>query len=307
LRDEAVAATRCIKCSADYLLLDSKDYWFDAIQRGYPRASRCSCKNKSFRLRIDYDFRDNGDVRYVEVHSICCACGKARRQLDLEVGYCGTAHLFNAPLVPCKNPKILYDLKRLSLLITLSDIHSIVDYLADKAKCGFVCCVRRRDCWLNTQQDASGLNATIEKEKYLFAYAMPKQIDVLEDQVNTNEKETAFWKRSEIIRIGSKRHVCSLALRENLSTICYCSDLPTHPGYTEIGLAFEVDFSNEYVHGERTASKSEAFRNATASFVALLKEEFVCWRGPQCFDNPEVNLRIFGDRFLKKASSKRKC
>ena len=111
LRDEAVASARCLNCTADYLLLDSGDYWFDVIQKGYPRLTRCSCKIESFRLRIDYNFRDDGEIDYLVVQSICPACGKSRRQLEIDIKYGGTDHLFKRPLVPCKNPKIFYDLK----------------------------------------------------------------------------------------------------------------------------------------------------------------------------------------------------
>lgn len=305
LRDEAVAAARCVKCSADYLLLDSKDYWFDVIQKGYPRLTRCSCKNASFRLRIDYTIRYDGDVDYIEVHSICSACAKTLRQLDFEVDYCGTDHLLKKPLVPCKNPKILYDLKDLNLLLTLRDMLRIVDHLAEQG-CEFLSNLRRADSWVAVRQNAAQAKATIEKSKYLFIYAMPDHVEVPEDQLNTNKEENAFWKRSEVIRIGSKSHVCTYQLGENPPSICECSDPPTHASYTEIGLSFYIEFSNEFVRGEKIVQKSEAFRKVTASLLAMLQDEFVSWRSQYCFDNPDVNVRVFGDRFKKKVRVKAK-
>jgi hypothetical protein len=303
LRDEALASARCVTCSADYLLLDSNEYWFDVIQKGYPRVTRCSCKNESFRLRIDYNIRDDGDVDYIEIHSICSACGKTRRQLDFEVDYCGTDHLLKKPLVPCRNPKVLYDLKELNLLLTLPDIVRIVDHLA-KEKCEFLSNLRDGDTWVPVRQDAAEAKATIEERKYLFIYAMPKTIEVPEDHVNATRKENAFWKRSEVIRIGSKSHVCRHQSGDFPPGICYCSYPPTHASYTEIGLSFEIEFSNEFVHGEKIVPKSEGFRKVTASLLAMLATDFVSWRGAHCFDNPEVNLRVFGDRFQKKSKSK---
>jgi hypothetical protein len=169
LRDDAVASARCIKCAADYLLLDSKDYWFDVIQKGYPRLARCSCKNESFRLRIDYNIRDDGDVNYIQVHSICSACAKTRRQLDFEVDYGGTGHLLKKPLVPCKNPKVLYDLKDLNLLLTLPDMLHIVDHLGEQG-CAFLSNLRQADSWVPVRQKTAQAKATIEKSKYLFIY-----------------------------------------------------------------------------------------------------------------------------------------
>jgi hypothetical protein len=298
LRDEAIASARCVTCSANYLLLDSKEYWFDVIQKGYPRVTRCSCKNESFRLRIDYSIRDDGDINYIKLHSICSACEKARRQLDFEVDYCGTAHLLKKPLVPLKNPKVLYDLKDLSLLLTLPDMLRIVDHLAEQG-CEFLSNVRRDDRWVAVRQNAAQAKATIEKDKYVFIYAMPDRVEVPEDQINTKKKEDVFWKRSDVIRIGSKSHVCTHQFGESPPGICYCSDPPTHASYTEIGLFFCTAFSNEFVRGERIVQKSVAFREVTASLLAMLQDKFVSWRSPYCFDNPDVNVRVFGDRFKK--------
>ena len=305
LRDEAVASARCINCSADYLLLDSKDYWFDVIQKGYPRVTRCSCKNESFRLQIDYNFRDDGDIKYIEVHSICSACGKTRRQLDYEVDYCGTDHLIKKPLASCKNPKILYDLKNLNLLLTLSDIHRIVDFLSVQ-QCQFLSNMRSEETWVPTRQDAADAKSTIEKSKYLFIYAMLNHLEVPNDQVDTIKKENVFWKRSEIIRIGSKSHVCMHQSESYPPSICYCSDPPNHANYCELGLLFYFDFSTEFVRGEKIVSKSDAFKKVATNLLAMLASEFVSWRGTHCFDNPEVHLRVFGDRFQNKARVKRK-
>jgi Zn ribbon nucleic-acid-binding protein len=305
LRDEAVASARCVSCSADYLLLDSKDYWFDVIQKGYPRVTRCSCKHESFRLRIDYNIRDDGDIDHIEIHSICVACGKTRRQLDFEVDYCGTDHLLKKPLVPCKNPKVLYDLKDLNLLLSLPDMLRIIDCLAEQG-CKFLSNVRRNDGWVAVLQNAAQAKATMAKSKYLFMYAMPDRVEVPKDQINTIKKEAAYWKRSEVIRIGSKSHVCTYQVAGYPTSICYCSEPQTHPSYTELGLSFYINFSTEFVRGEKVRQKSEAFRNATASLLAMLQNQFVSWRSPYRFDNPDVNTRVFADRFKKKARVKTK-
>jgi hypothetical protein len=303
LPDEAVAAVRCVKCSANYLLLDSRDYWFDVIQKGYPRITHCACKNESFRLLIDYNFRDDGYIDYIEVHSTCAACGRTRRQLNFEVDYCGTDHLLKKPLVPCKNPKILYDLWDISLLLMLPDMFRIVDRLAEE-ECEFLSYVRREDCWVPVRQDAAEAKTMIEKRRFLFTYAIPKHIEVPDDQINGNKKEGTFWKRSEVIRISSKSHVCTHQSGDDPPTICYCSDPPTHANYTEIGLSFHINFSNEFVRGEKTAVKSKRFRQVTASLLGMLQAEFVSWRAPHCFDNPDVNIRVFGDRYKKKVRAK---
>ena len=237
------------------------------------------------------------------MHSICSACAITRRRLDFEVDYAGTGHLLKKPLVPCKNPKILYDLKNLSLFLTLPDMLRVVDHLAEHG-CTFLSNLRRADSWVLVHQNAAQAKATIENGRYLFIYAMPDQIEVPEDQANTNKKEDAFWKRSELIRIGSKRYVCTYQRRDNLPGVCYSSDPPTDAGYTEIGLSFYIDFSNEFVRGEQIIQKSTVFRKVTASLLTMLQDNFVSWRSSFCFDNPAVNVRIFGDRFRKKLRAK---
>ena len=133
-----------------------------------------------------------GDVEYIEVHSICSACEKTRRQLHFDVNYSGTDHLLKSPLTPCKNPKVLYDLKNFNLLLLLPEMCRIIDHLANKAKCEFISRIRRNDAWINIRQDGAGAKATIDHEKYLFIYAMPSEIEVAEEQVNMIENENAF-------------------------------------------------------------------------------------------------------------------
>ena len=305
LSDEGVAAARCVRCSADHLLLDSEDYWFDVIQQGYPRLTRCSCKSESFRLRIDYGIRDDGEIAHIDVHSICSACGKARRRLDFDVDYGGTGHLIEKPLVPCKNPKVLYDLNNLHLLLSPPGIVRVIDHLA-QATCEFLSLVRKGDAWAPVRQDAAEAKATIESGRYLFVYAMPNALGVPGDQIDTIKKESAFWKRSEVIRIGSRSHVCTYRTGDDPPSLCYRSDRPTHGSYTEIGLSFQLDFSNEFVRGDHVVAKSEGFRQVTTSLLAMLAITFVSWRGPHCFDDPDVNLLAFGDRFQKKLKARTK-
>src|SRR4051812_32331218 len=109
LKDEGVGTAKCLRCARDYLILDSADYWFDVIQQGYPRASRCACKSTSFGLRFEYSYRDGGEVRCIVVCSACSRCGKTKRQMHLEIDYGGTENLVRQPLAFCATPRILYD------------------------------------------------------------------------------------------------------------------------------------------------------------------------------------------------------
>src|SRR2546430_10598591 len=74
-RDEQVGL---ITCAAGHhsLLLDSRDFWADALQDGRPKVSRCRCGGKLFQLSLEYEFRDSGDVRTIQIKPSCSSCGR---------------------------------------------------------------------------------------------------------------------------------------------------------------------------------------------------------------------------------------
>ena len=289
LKDEGVAAVRCVACQRHFLLLDSADYWFDVIQQGYPRLARCTCKGESFRLSIAYEFRDDGDVRHVWVRSTCAGCGKEQRRLSIDIDYSPTKQLVKRPLVPCKNPEILYDLHELSLYARPADIVRAAEHLAERG-CSFAGVVRERDDWVLrklTRDEAADVIA--RKVSYLShysqLYAFPGRPTATEAAISTAKKESSFWKRSEVIRISSPWSI--------------------HVG-SRTGQHYYVHFSNEFVDGESVKRKSGRFRSLTADLVEWLGQEFVTWRGRDCFDNEQVHRRMFGNEFRAKASAKRK-
>lgn len=291
LKDEGVAAARCLKCDRNYLLLDSGDYWFDVIQQGYPRPGRCGCKGTAFRLRVDYEFRDDGDVGSVDVWSTCAACGKSRRQFDADIDYAPTAHLVDAPLTYCKNPRVLYDLKELTLYAKRADIARVVRFLHDDGGCHFIACLRENDSWEVRSVDVDEAEQAILKEtefslRYTWIYATPRSIKVPGRTVERSRNEDAFWKRREIIRISSP-------------TRMLLGSFGTRPS-----LLYYVQYSNEYVQNERVTPKSQRFRDLAARLVDWLQSEFVTWRGPNCFDNPQEHQRAFGRKYRDKAEKK---
>jgi hypothetical protein len=280
VKDDDVATLRCIGCGRDYLLLDSEDYWFDVIQAGYPRLSRCGCKSISFAVRCDYQYRDDGDVRSIDVWRACSSCQKVNRLMSLDIDYEGTEDLVRRPLRYCKNPKILYDLQQLTLYATRDDIVRVVDFLNSEHNCAFVCWLREQDKWVrhDLSSDETGRAVLRDRDRrYLRIYALPNPIDILDADVDTLKQEDIFWKRHEVIRISS----------------------PTNVGMDAgTGLLFYINFSNEFVDDEMITQKSRDFLQLTKSLVAWLGTEFVSWRGPRCFDNRNEHLRLFGDRFV---------
>src|ERR1700722_11638831 len=151
LTDEGLAALKCLSCNRNYLLLDSEEYWFDVIQAGYPRLRKCSCGSTSISLRCDYCYRENGDVRSIDVRTICPACAKDKHLMSMDIDYSGTDELVERPLRYCENPKILYDLQEFTLYAKRDDIARTVNFLAASCKCSFVGWVRINNEWVKRE------------------------------------------------------------------------------------------------------------------------------------------------------------
>ena len=286
LKDEGLAAVRCVACQRNYLLLDSGDHWFDVIQSGYPRTKRCSCKSASFRICCDYKYWDDGEVRYIEVFATCVACRKVTKVLETEIDYGDTNRLVTEPLVSCKNPKILYALYLLNLCVSGQDIASVVDFLYAHHHCAFYARLRENSRWVTFKIDKEELKKAIFQSAkpstpafYLWIYAAKQNLEIPDAEVESLRSEDVFWKRHELIRISSPTHI-SLSRGEE-------------------SLDYYINFSNEYVENEEIIRKSGEFSEITTSLMDWLATRFVTWRGPRCFDNPEEHVRQFGDRFTK--------
>lgn len=280
LKDEDVAAVRCTACGSHFLLLDSEDYWFDAIADRYPRPTRCTCKSERFQLQLDYDLRDDGDVARVRVTTCCAGCRKVQRRMNIKIDYSPTKKLLAKPLTRCKNPFLRYELKELTLYATGADIVRVADYLAQQG-CSFVGVVRERDDWVVrtlTRDQATELVARKVSylQHYSQLYALPGRLAVTDSAIRTAKKEDAFWKRHEVIRLGSPT---AMVWRSRTGQLYY------------------LHFANEFVAGQTVKAKSPRFRKLTAGLVEWLGQQFVGWRGSHCFDNEKVHRRLFGKRF----------
>jgi hypothetical protein len=281
LKDEGLACAKCMRCNRDYLLWDTKDYWFDVIQSGYPRPTRCSCKGVSFTLCSDYLFRDDGDVRSIDLRGTCTTFGKEKRLMNADIDYSGTESLFTQPLSYCKNPKILYDLKDLSLYVTRSDMAAVVRHIYSAPGWSAITWLRERGEWVKrtlNEAETAGVILAGDSLSYIRIYLLPRALDVPDSAIDTSRKEDSFWKKHELVRISS----------------------PTHMGLGDNhGLLYYIQFANEYISDDRVIHRSAEFQHATGRLLDWLRTTFVSWRGPQCFDNPSENIRLFGDRFAK--------
>lgn len=278
MTDEAVALTHCVGCGRHQLVLDSEDHWFDLIQVSYPRLRKCTCKASTFALSCHYAYRDDGDVRQVDLHSVCTACAKARRQMRVDVDYSPTEDLITHPLRHCEHPDLRYDLRQLSLYLTPADMASIVGWLGHGQGWSFVCWCREGNAWARRPLGTEDVRQAVLADGYFRIYASPAPLHIEDRQVDTWKRESAFWKRRQIIRIDSPINMLLQAQK---------------------GLLYYLHFANEYVDGNAVLPKPASFTATTDALLRWLGENFVSWRGKSSFDNPAENLRLFGDRFSK--------
>ena len=276
LADQGLAAARCDGCGRDFLVLDSEDHWYEAIQSQSPRPRRCSCKSASFRLACDYVFREDGDVRSVELSSDCAACGRARRQMHVDVDYGDTADLVKRPLRFCPSPNLRYDLRKTSLYLARADMAAIVAYQSHIHGCSFVCWRREHDAWVARALGLPDVQEAILAGRYFRIFASLVPLDAAGLACTTARQVNAFWQRHEVLCIDSP--ICM-----NFGTVR--------------GELYAIDYANEFVENGAVVRKSAAFRAASDAFLRWLGSNFVSWRGPLCFDNPSEHLRLFGDRF----------
>jgi hypothetical protein len=122
-----------VTCSAGHhsFLLDSRDYWADVLQNGRPRQIQCRCKGKLFRVELIYDFRADGDVRFVYISPICSACNRERRGVSVKINYGPTAELVSKPLDPIQRPWLRAKTREINSYWKPADAEQFARYLTE--------------------------------------------------------------------------------------------------------------------------------------------------------------------------------
>ena len=91
-QDEGAIQVTCASCGKKKILLDGEEYWEDCS----PRAKKCPvCKKGLFNIRVGFDYRENGDVKWVYIGNRCTACGTLGSFVDWPVDYGPTNEMEN--------------------------------------------------------------------------------------------------------------------------------------------------------------------------------------------------------------------
>ena len=203
----------------------------------------------------------------------------------MEISYSGTEKLIQQPLSYCENPKILYDLQKLTLYAKREDIAQVVNFLAASNDCSFTGWIRANNDWVKQGLSSNAAveinrqgNGALKAESFLRLYAYRRHLEIPDAEGKNLKDEDTFWKHHEIIRVSSPMHMVFGTVK---------------------ALLFEVDFANEFIDNQKIVRKSEDFLAMTSGLLRWLKSNFVSWRGSRCFDNLEEHIRVFGDRFTK--------
>ena len=91
-QDEGAMQVICGSCGAKKILLDGEEIWEDCS----PRARRCRvCKENLNNVRVGFDYRENGDVKWVYIGNRCTSCGTLGSYVDWSIDYGPTDELEN--------------------------------------------------------------------------------------------------------------------------------------------------------------------------------------------------------------------
>ena len=84
-----------------------------------------------FRVDLVYDFRDDGDVRSVDVSPACCDCGRERAAASFEIDYSPTAELISKPLDPIEHPWLKAKRREITAYWQPADAERFASYLSE--------------------------------------------------------------------------------------------------------------------------------------------------------------------------------
>lgn len=83
-QNEGAIQVTCGSCGTKKILLDGEEIWKECR----PRARKCCiCKESLYNVRVGFDYRENGDVKWVYIGNRCTSCGTLGSYVDWSVDY----------------------------------------------------------------------------------------------------------------------------------------------------------------------------------------------------------------------------
>nr|WP_314484366.1 hypothetical protein [uncultured Kingella sp.] len=245
IREEG-AGVLTTRSGRHYLMLDSIDYWFDLIQSRSPVKKKCRCKNDWFKVDFVYTCReDDGEVREVEVRTVCTECARESPAMRVEIDYAPTGKLVSQPLYEVKNPKLKYKYHEIFCYWNELDFVAFFDELARLGCHFYVNGYDEADGQFRTElSDLAEAVRAVEEDSHYGIYISRKELDF-----GRLGKEP--FRKGELIELKS-----SIAMGN------------TKPE----NRLYEIVFCTQYIQGEALADKSDEFARLTEEVRRYVKK-----------------------------------
>lgn len=248
-----------LTCSAGHhsLLLDSRDYWADVLQEGRPKEIKCRCGSALFRIDLTYDFRDDGDVRSVNVAPTCCNCGRERSGALFEIDYSPTSELISKPLDPIAQPWLKAKCCEITAYWQPADAERFASHLAGIPGVRIYRHSNRiEECGIDSVEFYPELKCDL-----YFTNVLPTPAPLTRDP----------QKAAPLLRLSSPFHIA-------------CPD--------GIALLHSIEYAEEILRGTEVLSQPPPFLSFAQQACAWLQGNYSMRRGKNTADNPTEYERI---------------
>jgi len=269
-RDEQVGL---LTCAAGHhsLLLDSREYWADVLQDGRPKLSRCRCGGTLFRVNLEYEFRQGGDVRCIQVRSVCTACSRGQSPTDIDIKYSPTDQLVIRPLDPIEEPWRQPKRHQMTAFWKPADAERFATYLAES------------------------LSARIFSEDSPYQF---KEVSLADVEFYPELKHSLLFTNLDGMNVpqGRDPESSSPFLRLN-GPFHMVYSLPRDLSSTEnTRLLHYIKYSHEVVRGGVLEKQPIQFLTFAREACDWLSRNYVSLRGRNTADNLEEYLKVNHDR-----------
>lgn len=260
-RDEGVGLLTC-ESGHHSLLLDSRDYWGEAIQAGRPREAICRCGSRAFTVSVAYESREaSPDVRAVDVTAICAKCRTPRQLLRVDIKYSPTTVLVERPLDPIDDPWLKARWIQFTGFWTDADHRAVVEHVADEQN--GVLLLGPPTGPAQPVSPSAVLQAVRDRRSYALWIA-PGVVEV-------PMPSTDCWKWLPIVQMSAP----------------YQMHLPEGVGHLQY-----VQFAEEILRDGRVVPQPEEFVRFARDLIAWMRTRFVSGRGPNALDSAEEFARL---------------
>lgn len=265
-RDEQVGL---LTCAAGHhsLLLDSREYWADVLQDGKPKMSRCRCGGTLFRVALEYEFRDDGDVSNVEIRPTCVSCGREQSAVFIEIKYSPTTELVSKPLDPIEQPWLQPKRHEITSFWQPVDAEKFASYLVQSL----------------------GARVFSENSPYEFT-----EIDLADIEFYPELKHDLLFTNVEGVTVPRQhepqRSSQFLHLTHPYHMVYYW---PTDPNPVQnLRFLHYIRYSDEVARGTVLEKQPSTFLTFTRQAREWLSQNYVSMRGKNTADNLEEYLRV---------------